>query len=508
MKITVNGEQTEIAAGATLKELVEIATFNPDTQVAIVRSSKELRSETDEYEVTTDKGAFVIHVEKGANGDMFRIIRDDIADRTVRWKTSKVLAMGSFPTDLSMDNSVQMHSKFDCFFALGGFDNQTTYFMIAMSEHDGSYGVLGEKIGRVTRGRHTLEGMDEGDRILSIEPVVLEYSEKDAFIVEDLGFSLEEGMLIETVVDIELNSSSPLSAEHLLVMVRDGTFNVDEKTSTYAASTRRMEENMVAEDVKVRDAFDVTVRHQKEMTGKIYFYLKRRQVSEDHTLAGRVTNGRELMRLAQAGGRITVRTNPSRVMSVGMTQQEAVSFLDEFGVAQIRSGNTDDNATIVKQEPELTIDAILDGKVTTEGIETSRIFQISLTDEMSPKSAEFFRKVTGLDHLPIGRMKVHFTYPGFSMVTFEGSRDLGKRLGPEEPFGPICKRNEIGVTSMVRPNAGIIGVRVTDSDEFGPTGEERYCTNMVGRFLGDLDIMLEGLKEGDVVYIREVEGES
>jgi hypothetical protein len=62
----------------------------------------------------------------------------------------------------------------------------------------------------------------------------------------------------------------------------------------------------------------------------------------------------------------------------------------------------------------------------------------------------------------------------------------------------------MAATNMSRPNRGLIGIRLEPSDEFGPTGEERYGSNMFGRVMSDLDRLMEGLKEGDIIYVREI----
>ena len=48
----------------------------------------------------------------------------------------------------------------------------------------------------------------------------------------------------------------------------------------------------------------------------------------------------------------------------------------------------------------------------------------------------------------------------------------------------------------------MVGVRVVKNDEFGPTGEPFGGTNIIGTVL-DMD-KLEKMKEGNIVYIREV----
>lgn len=43
------------------------------------------------------------------------------------------------------------------------------------------------------------------------------------------------------------------------------------------------------------------------------------------------------------------------------------------------------------------------------------------------------------------------------------------------------------------------------SKDFGPTGEEAYGTNIIGKFDDDLDRMMDGLSEESIVYITEDE---
>jgi UPF0288 family protein (methanogenesis marker protein 3) len=92
------------------------------------------------------------------------------------------------------------------------------------------------------------------------------------------------------------------------------------------------------------------------------------------------------------------------------------------------------------------------------------------------------------------------------LVTFEGNASVALSLIPENPFATEkgVARGEIGVTNMARPNRGLIGIRLEPSNEFGPTGEEDLGTNMSGVVLSDLNSLMSGLKDGDIVYLRQV----
>jgi UPF0288 family protein (methanogenesis marker protein 3) len=87
------------------------------------------------------------------------------------------------------------------------------------------------------------------------------------------------------------------------------------------------------------------------------------------------------------------------------------------------------------------------------------------------------------------------------MVTFYGDEARSQNLYPQDPFKK-CKKGEIGVTNQSRPHHGLIGIRLQDSKQYGPTGEEAYGTNLVGTFLGDL-AQMELLDDDEIIYVTE-----
>jgi UPF0288 family protein (methanogenesis marker protein 3) len=89
------------------------------------------------------------------------------------------------------------------------------------------------------------------------------------------------------------------------------------------------------------------------------------------------------------------------------------------------------------------------------------------------------------------------------MVTFFGDEARAQDLTPQDELFKKCKKGDIGVTNQARPHHGLIGIRLKDSKEYGPTGEEPYGTNLVGRFLSPLD-GLDVLDDNEIIYIREV----
>jgi len=216
-----------------------------------------------------------------------------------------------------------------------------------------------------------------------------------------------------------------------------------------------------------------------------------------------VYNGMALLSYVGKGDRLTVVTDPPRILAVGMTQAEGERFLADAGIKVRRTGDASDDAIVVEQSPERTLEALDAGEVELFGVPKDRVFKVKLTDK-DRISAGYFRKVTGLSHKPVGILKVQFTFEGLPMVTFYGDEDRGKNLYPQDPFKRV-KRGDIGLTNQARPHRGLIGIRLEDSKDYGPTGEEGYGTNIAGRFEDDLDRLMKDLNEDDTIYITEEE---
>jgi UPF0288 family protein (methanogenesis marker protein 3) len=170
---------------------------------------------------------------------------------------------------------------------------------------------------------------------------------------------------------------------------------------------------------------------------------------------------------------------------------------------QRRTGLVDDLALVAEQEPELTMEIKEGGEVETFGVLPEKVSVWEFDDERSPRTSHYIRKMTGLDHKPIGTMKVFFTFQDMPMITFVGNPKEASVLIPENPFDDESPRGQVGVTNMSRPNRGTIGIRLEASPEFGPTGEERYGTNAAGKVVSYIETMLNGTKDGDIIYLRE-----
>ncbi len=502
MRAVVNGMEKELPDGATVAQAIVGEPYVPGSSVALIRPLDAQRKLTNEYMVKTPRGCFIIELNGSKFAEAWKRLYHDVVGRNLRWQTSRLHAFGAFPTQLEKSRGTTSYKRYDCFFALGGYDVNTTYFMIARVDMSDDLGLQDAVFGRVTRGRHILELLEEGDVIEHIEPVVLRMTSQDAFSVTDLKLPVEDGMLIETFVGVKLDDRSPLCCEHFLVVTSEGSLSIDEKGFSYTASEANMDASLGQEYTSVRHPDTVNVRHKGYQGGKIYFYNQVRQLNRSHNIVGQVTNGHNLVHLVPLKGRVLVRPDPMRIMTIGKTQAEAQSFLESIGKVQKRIGDTSDDAIIVEQEPEMTIYAYKEKEIETLGVPSDKVFPLTMDPEASPWTVRYFRKVTGMDHKPIGTMKVHFTFEGMPMITFEGDPKLAADLYPEKTFEGRSVRGDVAITNMSRPQRGLMGIRLEESEEFGPTGEEPPGTSILGRFVGDLDAMMSGISEGDIVYVR------
>lgn len=501
MKVFVNGKLKVLKEGATLKEAIKGENYIEGSLITVHLSVDTVTKTTNDFELITERGKLVLRLEDSPDAELFRNIINEIEGSTSRWVTRRLASFGSFPTDIEPSSEDRMYRKYDCFFSLGGGDNQTTYIMIAKSDHRGSYGAGSGRIGRITIGRHFLDDVREGENILEIRPVMSETSTDNVEVTTDLSFKLEDGYSVSTNVLLELDSRSPMAAEHVLTATSDGTFKITDPTGSFLANSDFVDADIKPEFSDIREFGSVTVRNEGIGNGRIYIYKGKRQVTPSHSNAGKITRGLSLLTMAKKGDSVTVVTDPPRTLAIGMTQSEGEEYLNIAGIKQIRKGDLSDDAIIVEQTPERTMEVFESESVETFAVPRDRIYKIEITAK-DPSTVRFFNRITGLHYKPIGSMKVQFTFEGAQMITFHGDEERGKGILPQELFKCV-RRGDIGVTNQVRPMRGLLGIRLEDSKSYGPTGEEPYGTNMIGKFLGDLDKML-GEAEGDKpIYITE-----
>jgi UPF0288 family protein (methanogenesis marker protein 3) len=92
------------------------------------------------------------------------------------------------------------------------------------------------------------------------------------------------------------------------------------------------------------------------------------------------------------------------------------------------------------------------------------------------------------------------------LVLFEGNANEAGTLVPENLPREGVKMGVLGVTNMSRSNRGMMGIRLEDNKEYGPTGETLNGANIVlsiPSLSASTRSFLSRLKEGDVIYVKE-----
>lgn len=512
MKIKFNGETKEVKSkrlGDIIKELD--GAYKQGCTIAVVSEMEQVELKN-EFAITTERGGARLKIvrEKEAETEAMSLFyktykRFCNEGGKIGWKTEDISAIGPIETNLSVERIEHRYKKWDVFFGFGGFDPGMTYLMISKRDHKAAYGTSTDAvIGKLTRGRSIISDLSEGDRIKDISPIVTE-AERIGSVTSDLNTEIEDGQEIFTFVKVELSPEAPMSSEHLLSLTRTGVFHVDDLSHTYLASESSKGLNLPVENIQYRSKHYLSARNKGTEKGKVYVYKESRLPQHAHSVFGEIIQGGELVDYAQLGDSIYTVTDPKWLMVVGKTQKEAEEFFERENIEQVREGNRDDDAVVVDQEPALTMEIVDRGTVRTIGVDAEGVFEVELFNKEAPRTVWYFKKLTGLINRPIGNLKVHFMVPGM-IVLFEGSADEAGTLVPENLPKEEIKKGVLGVTNMSRANRGLMGIRLNDSKEYGPTGETFDGANLVlsfSAFTPSTMSFLGKLKEGNMIYVKE-----
>ncbi len=148
------------------------------------------------------------------------------------------------------------------------------------------------------------------------------------------------------------------------------------------------------------------------------------------------------------------------------------------------------------------MEIVSSGQVKLTGVPRSNLIEIELYDDVAPNTSEYFRKASGLKEHHVGALPIYFKYE--ETMLFKGKPVAVGELIPENKpeEGSVVKGGEIAMTNMASKQMGLAGIRFSDNDKFGPTGEKYASTNITGRII-NID-KLRNLKEKDMVYFIEV----
>lgn len=515
MLIKINGEEIDVAEASTIQDVIDEtnAPYTPGSIVCLIKGKKELEKNISKYKIKTNKGSIVIQLDESDEAkplvDVWKNQYSDFVDLNIRWSTTTEVAIGPVVTDLEPTSDEHKYYEGDVVLSLSSFSNESTHLILLKENTTNVYSVPPYNKGifaRIIGGRKTLENLTDDDVVTGIEPIIERSTTTDIVSISDLNTVLEEGNELFTYISFEIDDESPVCVEHLFALIKDGKMQVSYESESFLGFYELARLEKPKEHTTKRSRGTITVRNEGVGVGKLFIYRENRVLSPSHTTVGHVVKGMELIDAAKENEFITVKAEQGRLMLLNKTQAEATELLSAAGVEHMIDGLVDDDAIIVEQNPQHTIDILKEGKVITKAINKEELCTIKFVDD-APRSVRYFKLLTGLLENPVGQLKIHFAVPGMHIVIFEGDKKAAKGLVPEN--NPVDKviRGQIGITNMASKSAGLIGIRFEDNTDFGPTAETFEATNIIGDITSDYD-HLEKLKEGVVVYVTESNNES
>jgi len=511
LRIIIDGKEYEAGERESLGGMLERAGIpvKEGCIIAVKKKVKEESVETDLFEIETTRGRMILRVECGDLLERWRKSCHGYKGAGVRWTTKDAVVFGSTVFDAQPSMEPVSLGRYEVTLSLSGLSKENTLLVFSKRPHSASYyppkgcAVLG----RIVYGRHLVGLLRMGDRIISIRPVLETKELAKSLLKGEAGMPLEEGDKIFTKVEVELDFDSPVCGEQAYNVLNDGVIKVSSETSSYICNSEKKVIALPVEKLGERKRGSLTIRNSGENVGAAYIYKREAPLAQSHTIVGRVTGGIELVDLAKEGDCLEVSVSPPRIDLLGKNVSEARSALDSMGVELETEGSPADNdsGVIVEHEPQNSLEIYKKRTVKCKAIRPESILKIRLYEDKAPNSVRYFRAVTGLERKAFGKLRVYFATPKMEMILFKGNEEIAKGLTPENTPSDKVFAGSIGVTNTVKKFAGMIGIRMTDSEKFGPTAESFDGTNLIGEVQGGLDL-LRTLKEGSELYIQELRG--
>ncbi|MBN2488693.1 MAG: methanogenesis marker 3 protein [Methanosarcinaceae archaeon] len=511
INVEVNGQQITLPHNSTLADALSVskAPYKEGTAIGMLKETTGRKTEEiTEYTITTSRGEFKIELlepDSDSKNRWFHHFKK-YEGTPIRWISRDAVAFGPFGTDIHPTRGTSNFERFEVAYGAGGFDPENTHLILSKNRHVSEYGMPQEgTFARIISGKNVLHQLNKIDTIISIEPIIEWEKMAERLCTTDLSTKIDDGVRIFTYFEVELEPLAPEGAEHFLALTRNGTFKVDLVASSFISDNSLQGEMCKYENFDPRIAGSVAVRTVGDGSGKAYIACDDRNASIMHSVVGHVTKGLELVKLAESGQRLVLKTIPDQIMVLGMGFEEADEHLSRLGVELVRDGYTGEDAVIVKNTPGTTIDILREGKVTAFGVQESRLIKIKLYDDLVPKTLNFFRHAIELQFRPVGALPVLMKYENTYLFKAEKAAEKYKEIMPENTPTDKVLAGEIGVTNQAAKRMGVVGVKTKDDSLFGPSGEKFTNTNIIGRIL-ELD-KLKDLKDGDVMYVVESRGD-
>lgn len=503
--ILLDGNPVEFSAGATLGDL--LPGHDPSLSVAVIRPGQKSHASTRQYLLKTTAGEVVVETE----GVDSALLVDLPSMLPVRWEDRVSVSLGSFPASFTPARRPFSYERGDLILGCGGYDPTGSLLVFARKTHTADHGAAsgGGRIGKVVSGRGVVDRFKAGDRITGIEPVFSFSESVDAKTTRDMGYPLTEGMQIISCLKIEVTGFDPAdrtyspdsakSVELLLLALRSGRFSCGQRMSTHIRCDTLAGTPVPYEAGDSRREGSVMMRTSGKNQGSVYIYTEDLPRSLAHTRVGQVVHGIEIARIAQEGDVFAVDVSPAKFDIIGVRLEDAAAYARELGVT-LTADREGSDRMIISQSPGTTLEVYAGRTVSVQTVPVSQVIDITLDDKAAPDTCRIFREITGLKYHAVGRLPLFFAFD--DVFLFQAKIQKTTNVKPENTPVEEVGAGALAMTNESCKGVGMVGVRTSDNSEFGPTSEPFSGTNVIG-VVRETE-KLGALKEGDMVYFREV----
>jgi putative methanogenesis marker protein 3 len=510
--VHLDGEEVEIEEGSMLRDL--LPGRDPECIVAIIRPTEQASAETRNFTLLTTAGEVVVEMNERLPRvleapDFAALAGGDAGPLGIGWSDRYTASFGPFATRIVPARAPRRYEKGDLILGCGGYDPGRSYLIFARMNHSADLGAEadGGVIGRVVSGHAVLARWAPGDQVTAIERVLSWEDRSQSFTTKDPALLLEDGMHIisRVVVAAEgydedlVETASAVPVEHMLLALEGGTFRVARSSSNHIMDDRLQGTDIPQELKSPRLEGTVTLRTQGKSRGCLYLYTRDLPGSPAHTGVGRIEHGIELARLAESGDVFCIETRPRRLELLGISVSEAEAIAGDHGIV-LSVDETGGDRIVVGQDPATTLEVAAKGSAHLTTVPAERVIGIRLDDAAAPRTCAIFREFTGLKLHNVGAMPFFFNFE--DVFLFKPKIPKGTKINLENMPAEAVPPNTLAMTNDSRKGSGLVGVRTKENREFGPTSEPFEGTNVIGTVV---DVAkLKDLKEGGMVYIREV----
>ena len=509
IRIFLNGEQKTVPETTTVQDL--LPNQPQGTSVILLLPGSVSRAKTSHLRLTTTAGDIVIELAKKT---AFPLPTGDVKENLrVHFEDKNAVSFGPFPQEFVPDKTPYRYDRGMVCLGSGGYDSQNAYLTFSRREHVADHGAAkgGAVLGKVIYGLGIINRWKNGDTIIRIEEVFSSTDSTNAKVTADLSAEVKDGMQIfsELVITAEgysdnhaeIDCACTESVEHMLFCLRESRFRIDQTASTFIRDHTEGRLYAAQERQKSRREGTVTVRTAGKGSGALYIYTRDVPSNQNHTRTGSVTRGIELAKFSTDKTTLSVRCVPELLDLRGLPLGDAVDLAKKRGLKVMADNRDLTGRVVIDQKPETTLEVLKEGKISLFTMGLDNVIDISLDYKKAPRSVDLFRRVTGLKRYAVGTMPLIYNLED-EMYLFKPPFSSGTNLIPENTPKKPVRTNTLALTNDSRHAVGMVGVRVVENKEYGPTGEPFEGTNVIGTVI-DMD-KLHLMKEGGTIYIREV----